>query len=195
MDIVNRQHRRENSRPFPPQEDLKSRGADLLRTRALLKMSHDERNEALADVHCLVRRKNSESLITEDEYLDEMNGAMSKLETKTAYERAKSPSAYCDNKAFKLGFLRAERFQPGPAARRLTLFFETKLEVFGVDKLAKKIDINDLDSQDKECLLESGYVNRLQEKDRAGRNIIRVWWPSQESTTNDFTLQNKVSTV
>jgi hypothetical protein len=71
-----------------------------------------------------------------------------------------------------MSFLRSVGGKPKKAAKRLTRHFATKLELFGVSKLVKDIEIStDFDEYDMEAL-ESGGFQVLAEKDRAGRPIL-----------------------
>jgi hypothetical protein len=52
----------------------------------------------------------------------------------------------------------------------LDLHFQHKLDLFGIEKLAKRITLDDLDEDDKAALL-SGSVHMLRQKDRSGRTV------------------------
>jgi hypothetical protein len=76
-----------------------------------------------------------------------------------------------DNNDFMLRFLRAEKYNAKLAARRIAKHFEKKLELFGEEKLGKKISISDLDHDDLETL-HSGGFQPLTKMDAGGRVII-----------------------
>ena len=75
--------------------------------------------------------------------------------------------------AFRLQFLRAEKFVAKAAAERLIRYMEEKKSLFGSDALIRKIQINkDFHQEgDLECL-ECGYLQLLPGRDRAGRAVI-----------------------
>lgn len=71
-----------------------------------------------------------------------------------------------------MAFLRSVGGKPKQAAKRLVRHFETKLDLFGPDKLVKDIELaSDFDEHDMEAL-ESGGFQILPERDRAGRPIL-----------------------
>lgn len=72
---------------------------------------------------------------------------------------------------FRLGFLRAERFDAKKAATRILDYFDEKRTLFGIDLLARKLLIDDLDKETIE-VLESGLIQLLPGRDRAGRAVI-----------------------
>jgi len=76
-----------------------------------------------------------------------------------------------EQREFRLSFLRAERFDTKKAATRMIDYFEEKRRLFGVDKLTSKIQLKDLDAESKYCL-ESGQLQLLPGRDRAGRAVI-----------------------
>jgi len=76
-----------------------------------------------------------------------------------------------EQREFRLSFLRAERFDTKKAAMRFIEYFEEKRRLFGVDNLTTKIKIKYLDTETKNCL-ESGQVQLLPGRDRAGRAVI-----------------------
>jgi len=76
-----------------------------------------------------------------------------------------------EQREFRLSFLRAERYDIEKAATRVIDYFEEKRRLFGVDNLTTKIKLKDLDAESKDCL-ESGQMQLLPERDRAGRAVI-----------------------
>lgn len=69
---------------------------------------------------------------------------------------------------FLLIFLRSEHYNESKAAMRLVRFFDQKRELFGVDKLWRKILQDDLNDDDKE-VLRSGFVYASDKIDHQGR--------------------------
>jgi hypothetical protein len=57
------------------------------------------------------------------------------------------------------------------AARRIARYLKKKLELFGPDKLGKKIMLKDLNEDDME-IMRSGGIQPLPRKDRGGRVVL-----------------------
>jgi hypothetical protein len=53
----------------------------------------------------------------------------------------------------------------------MAIFFQRKLELFGENKLVKKITLEDMDEDDM-AAVKSGSVHFLSQKDRAGRPVF-----------------------
>ena len=135
-------------------------------------LSLEARERAQYDVHCVP----SDDVIEEEpdlvaKRIAQMNDEIGKKRKKFAYERALflSPS-YVTDQDFSLMFLRSTDFQPRKAADCIISFFELKLELFGIEKLAKQITLDDLSQEDLETL-QSGAMQFLPEKDRGGRAV------------------------
>lgn len=107
------------------------------------------------------------------ERIEATKAVMSKLpmSKRRAFDRAVflKPGLEKDDKLYLL-FLRAERFDPVAAARKLTLHFEHKLELFGEAKLPKKITLDDMDPDDLEVFRTGSHII-LTKRDRAGRKV------------------------
>lgn len=113
-----------------------------------------------------------------DTKLLELETELDRLSTekRDAYAKAmdqerEKKTDYVRNANFRRMFLRAERFDTAKAAVRLASFFETKLEIFGIDKLTRSIVQSDLDERDKE-VLNSGFINHKCGTDRGGRMVV-----------------------
>mmetsp|Transcript_25511 Transcript_25511/g.60125 ORF Transcript_25511/g.60125 Transcript_25511/m.60125 type:complete len:1022 (+) Transcript_25511:182-3247(+) len=76
-----------------------------------------------------------------------------------------------EHRDFQLSFLRAEGYDTKKAAKRFLDYFEEKRRLFGTDFLTTKIQLKDLDVETKDCL-ESGQIQLLSERDRAGRAVV-----------------------
>ena len=74
---------------------------------------------------------------------------------------------------FLLLFLRAEDYDVDAASARLLRFMEEKLELFGAERLLKDITLDDMTETDMH-VLKCGMIQRVREKDRAGRDIVIV---------------------
>mmetsp|Transcript_41670 Transcript_41670/g.100357 ORF Transcript_41670/g.100357 Transcript_41670/m.100357 type:complete len:354 (+) Transcript_41670:1-1062(+) len=68
-------------------------------------------------------------------------------------------------------FLRSNRYDSKAAADQMIKFFELKKFLFGAEKLAKDIVIQDLNADDKKCL-EEGCCQLLSTKDAINRSFI-----------------------
>jgi hypothetical protein len=84
--------------------------------------------------------------------------------------------------------LRAENFDSNRAAARLVASFETKLETFGPDPLARDLLLSDLNEDDHKCL-QSGLMTLVPAKDVAGRGTM-TWMPLTKE--GGFSARSKV---
>jgi hypothetical protein len=157
----------------PPPQDPRPEEFDALFAQELNKLSIQERDDVLQDLHGV------SDIIAEDENLvsrclQEMHGAIVAINEKDAYLMAEAQNYdYVHSLDFRLMFLRAEYFNPEDAAIRLVAFFESKKDLFGVEKLTKPITLDDLGPDDI-AALEAGYSQLLPGRDRAGRAIVTV---------------------
>lgn len=78
--------------------------------------------------------------------------------------------SYVRNVSFQLMFLRAEKYNAKLACCRMVHFFKEKRILFGSHTLGRDITLNDMDERDME-LLQSGYMQILPQRDRAGRAV------------------------
>jgi hypothetical protein len=135
-------------------------------------MSADDRHRVVLEVHGFhppIREPNEDDL---DSLIDRIRKQASVVRNRKAYNKALflNPS-YADSKNLLLMFLRSENFHPSRAAQRLVFHFEKKLELFGIDKLARKITYEDLRDDDR-IALATGALRFLPMKDKAGRAIV-----------------------
>lgn len=108
-------------------------------------------------------------------------------------EALKQNETYVRNDAFRLGFLRAEEFDPQKAATRMVRFFEEKLALFPSDKLTKDIRMDDLDEGDLNYL-KCGVFQLVPLKDRSGRHIIMTL-PKLKPPKDQRTDKNSVRSI
>ena len=137
----------------------------------LTKLSIDDRVKALEEVHGVV-----ESIEEDPEEInklfDQVKEELKRLRYKQAYEKAAFlSSTYVSDPEFVLHFLRADNYNPRPAAIRLAEHFKYKLELFGEHTLVRDIMYDDL-TDDEKTILHSGFVRALPKSDRAGRQIV-----------------------
>ena len=95
-----------------------------------------------------------------------------------------------NDRSFKLMFLHSEWFDPTKAAHRMIKYFDSKRVLFGDSKLVKLITLDDLEENDRECVL-SGAMRVLPQQDQAGRTIAFMC----HSRSKFKTWKNKVRTV
>lgn len=106
------------------------------------------------------------------ESFESLEHEIQQISERNAYDMAIEMSPeYVQNARFRLMFLRACQGDTKKAAKRITRHFSTKLNLFGVDKLVKDIELSDLDEYDREAL-ESGGFQVLPKRDLAGRNVL-----------------------
>jgi hypothetical protein len=139
-------------------------------------LSMAERDELLCDIHGVndVIEETPEFVAQK---LVELEKALEKIRKKDAYNLAQSKlPEYVSEGNFRLMFLRADRFNPHKAAGRIVRHFEMKLELFGPEKIARDIQMDDLEEDSIACL-ESGFTQVLPVRDSSGRAII-CWIPA-----------------
>jgi len=105
---------------------------------------------------------------------------------KRAYEltRLMSPR-FVRDQAFLLMFLRADFFDVAKAATRLVNNFQVKLDLFGVDRLAKHITWDDMDEDDRSSVLDCSSQYYPELKDNAGRAVWAAWMAKDTYKTHE----------
>lgn len=160
-------------------EDPSNDDVDQLVAMQLNQMSMQERELVFYDLHGISENSKenepgflAERLAAVQEVLDRMP-----FRQRRSYDRALILNPhYVTNRGFRLKFLRADDYDPGNAALRITRHFETKMELFGKELLCKDITQDDLDDETLKCLY-SGWVQDLLIRDRAGR-VVNICFPS-----------------
>jgi hypothetical protein len=69
---------------------------------------------------------------------------------------------------FKIMFLRAVRYDAENAATRMAAYFKSKVELFGEEKIVKKITLDDLG----EDVVAEGFWRHVSSMDMAGRRLV-----------------------
>jgi hypothetical protein len=137
-------------------------------------LSVQEREHAYEDMHGVssIVHETPELIVGT---LDQMQLCLEKIKYKPAYNLAIAIQAdYVRDPKLRLMFLRADRFDPELAAKRLIKFFDWKLKIFGKEKLCQwHIGYNDLDTNAR-IMVESGSYQVLPERDNRGRAILVV---------------------
>jgi hypothetical protein len=140
------------------------------------KLTLKEREKVYEDVHG-VSDPIQETPELRDECLKIMEDEINLIQEKFAYEQAKLLSvSFVTNRRFRLGFLRAESFNPQKAAARLVKYFNCRLEMFGVEKLSKSTTLDDL-SDESVRVLGEGRMQILPNRDTQGRAVV-IFMPS-----------------
>jgi hypothetical protein len=155
-----------------------------LRVDELNQLSKEERERAQDEIHCVVDKFSVEE---EPEFVEkrlaQMDDEINKTRHKSAYGRALffSPS-YVRDRDFALMFLRSTNFHPSKAAECMIAHFELKLELFGVECLARAVTLEDLNEEDIENL-KAGNCQCLSEKDRGGRTVFCGLYKVQQNAS------------
>mmetsp|Transcript_41683 Transcript_41683/g.100379 ORF Transcript_41683/g.100379 Transcript_41683/m.100379 type:complete len:584 (+) Transcript_41683:2656-4407(+) len=144
---------------------------DELLVQGLNRLTFDELQKEQDDLHG-VADDTAERAERMTRLLGCLDDHLKEVKAGTAYESAERINKdYVSERDFRLRFLRANRYDPQASADQMIRFFDTKLNLFGKDKLVKDICLSDLDEDDVECLL-NGSTFLSDYKDRAGRCII-----------------------
>lgn len=122
--------------------------------------------------------------------LEEMERYITLIRRKQAYVLAAYMNeSYVTDRAFRIMFLRAHRFDAKLSAQRLLRHFEVKRALFGEGEvLGRDVLLSDLSDEDMR-VLESGFVQILPGRDAAGRSIF---WIAATHIPIDSDLQNCV---
>jgi hypothetical protein len=148
------------------------------------KLSLKEREKVYEDVHG-VSDPIQETPELRDECLKIMEDEINLIQEKLAYEQAKLLSeSFVTDRKFRLGFLRADSFNPKMAAARLVKYFNCRLEMFGVEKLSKSITLDDL-SDESVAILGEGRMQILPNRDTQGRAVLIAILPFYEYMNAD----------
>jgi len=158
---------------------------DLLLAKEMNRLTMDEREQVYEDIHGIARSApETPDLISQK--IEELNDAILKRSHKDALEMAQflNPDHV---QSLKVAFLRASSFDVTRTAQRLIDFFEAKLDLFGLSKLAKDLEFDDLNQDDQEALL-SGCTQCS--KDHNGR---LVWMSFGNHFRKEKHWKNQVS--
>jgi hypothetical protein len=153
--------------PADPTTDM-----DQIIAQELHNLSLKDRNRVYEEIHGVAERLQEDPELVAQRLSQFNLFLFSEIRNKSAYSSAfqQSPE-YVNDPAFRLMFLRSTDFDAYRAAQKVVDHFELKLELFGFEKLARNITLDDLDQKDLECL-KSGMIQILPIKDRAGRPIF-----------------------
>jgi hypothetical protein len=142
-------------------------------------LSLEEREQIIFDIHGFSEdRQEEEKEATLNELLETMDVEINKLhheKNNEAYLQAKYLNeVYVTDRAFRLMFLRSERYDPKCAAERFVAHFTIKRNLFGSGEiLGRDIRLSDLSKDDIETL-ECGFIQMLPSRDGGGRTIVAM---------------------
>mmetsp|Transcript_13007 Transcript_13007/g.20941 ORF Transcript_13007/g.20941 Transcript_13007/m.20941 type:complete len:477 (+) Transcript_13007:249-1679(+) len=163
---------------------------DKYLARELQSLSIDELERVYEEIHGVAKTVEEDPKFVEEK-LESLEGELKKIKDKTAYERALFLSPrYVRDPLFRKMFLRADSFDVRKAAARMINYFQYKMELFGEEKLVKKITLEDLTPDDMDELM-SGSFQFLEEKDRCGRAVCFL----MQRLVRYKTWQSKLRTV
>jgi hypothetical protein len=148
-------------------EDLDAFLAD-----SMAKLTVEERERELEQLHGCLPTDLLEDPLEIETKLKLLDHHLNSIKQGTVYEVAESMNrTFVSSRAFRITFLRADRYNPQEAVMRIIRFLEIKRSLFGTKKLVKKITLADLDKDDMECLKDGTY-QILPVRDMAGRVVI-----------------------
>ena len=160
--------------PSTQQERSSGDNTDDFIASALKNLTLQEREKIYDDIHGV-----ADVIAEEPEFVEKCIRAIrEELDRLRANHRhlalhlAESISpAFVNNSKFLLRFLRAERFKPKQAAKRLAAFLELKLELFGAERLCEFLTLSDFDDDEIKAL-QKGFIQKFPERDRSGRAVF-----------------------
>ncbi|CAJ1965485.1 unnamed protein product [Cylindrotheca closterium] len=161
---------------------------DEIFSQALTNLTFEEREEHQEVIHGV-----KDTTIDDDALLDpalqDLESHLAHIKGGSVYEMAESiDPAYVSARSFRAMFLRAKEYDAKAAAEQMLLFFESKHQLFGKDKLVKDITIADLDDDDIACLNHS--YSQLAGRDRSGRQVFVHIGSLTDSLGSTKTKQN-----
>lgn len=151
--------------------------AEKMIARDLTELSHKERQDALHDIHGV-----SDALEETPEFIVECKNHLELYLLRNSNNKPSSAAfqmvwnvAQGYVRSLFLKFLRCDSYDIPKAGQRIFLHFDTKLWLFGEEKLCRDIALADFDSHDMACY-KAGFFQILPVRDRAGRAIcIKLW--------------------
>ena len=154
-----------------PTEPITAKDEAKLLADELNAMSVQEREKVYEEIHG-VDSDTPESPELISSYLRKFDVQLSHIKNKPAYDLAYQLNAgFVANDKFRLMFLRSTQFQVNAAAEKLVSYFEYKLDLFGPNKLDKRITLADLSADDAKSL-RTGAIQILPRRDKSGRAVV-----------------------
>jgi len=148
---------------------------ELMMAREMEQLSLRERQLVYEDIHGVADEIDETPGFLKSS-LEELESDLEILnKDRAAYDHAMflNPD-FCTSRAFRLMFLRSEKFDTFAAARKILKHFELKERLFGKERLVKKIRWGDL-SDDDRASIQNGSVQLFSDcRDRSGRPIYFI---------------------
>jgi hypothetical protein len=138
--------------------------------QGISRLSVQEREEMMFAIHG-VSGKIEETPELVESSLEQLEKCLVAANSETFNQARAENREYTDSVKFRLRFLRADKFDPEKAARRLISYLEYKCGLFGVHTLARDITLADFDPETRDCL-DSGHHITTQLRDTAGRLVF-----------------------
>ena len=150
-----------------------TRIADRVLAKDLNRMTFQERNMVLDEVHGVPTLKDEMEPSKLLESLEQMNLAIDSIQSKRAFTKAVTlGSQYVlQNRSLRIRFLRADEFDPAKAAQRFINYLDYYHELFGTIALMRPIYFDDL-NKDEQNILRKGSIQLLPCRDRTDRRIL-----------------------
>lgn len=143
---------------------------DALLSEAMNTLTFEEREEQQAVLHG-VEKEIAEESIFMDTALKELDSHLLRIKHGSLYEKAETMNpAYVSARAFRIMFLRGNRYDTKASADQMLKFFAQKEKLFGTEKLVKDITLNDFDEDDM-AAMNTGAI-QLAGRDRSNRQIV-----------------------
>jgi len=165
----------------PSKRPKQQRGGGAVTSDSLLagemnKLTFEEREKVYAELHGVDEFDHSKVETPEfiAQKIQETQYAVAKLaqHRRREYDRAMFLNPGLKNDpAFFLLFLRTEHYDVRLAAKRICTHFTDKVALWGEDKVARRITLDDFDDGDFYAL-RGGVMRFLENKDRSGRLIL-----------------------
>lgn len=154
-----------------PADRQKKREIDNILSQAMKGLSFEERQEQQEILHGVDQKIAEEETFIEAS-LQQLEFHLAKIKSHSVYEVAERMDPnYVRARAFRIMFLRGNRYNVKKSADNMLHFFEVKSQLFGVEKLVKDITLEDLDEDDI-AALKTGFLQLPGKKDSSGRIIL-----------------------
>lgn len=138
-------------------DQQKKQEIDDMLSDALNNLTFEERQEQQEVLHGVNDKIRDEAAFIEQS-LHDLDDFLNRAKGGSVYEIAESMNAgYVSARAFRIMFLRGNRYDAKAAANQMIRFFAQKEKIFGTEKLVKDITIEDLDEDDL-AFLKSGCI-------------------------------------
>ena len=169
--------------------------SDKIIAEALGQLSLNEREQVYEEIHGVnAVVKETPHLISSK--IQQFDRELALIATKPAYDLAwEQNMSYATDTKRRICFLRATRFDPKRAAQRFVDFLKYKNEIFGPNKLTKRITLEDL-GHDGLKALQKGAQQVLTTRDTSGRVVVlgqpSIWLSKFQDYQDPFSTLTKI---